>query len=411
MPIWVAGIDHNRADLDTRGAFSLTKKKAAEAYEAFRAIGGLNGCVLLSTCNRTEWWLSAAEDAEFSPVETLCAFLGLDAADYRDFFFEYAEPEAVNHLFRLAAGLESRIIGEDQILTQVGEALQAARAAYAADHVLETLFRRAVTAGKRVKTEAAFPSGDRSVMDAALRTLDAGGFSVSGKKCLVIGNGVMGKLSALALVERGADVTVTVRQYSSGVLEIPRGCARINYGERYAVLPRCDLVVSATTSPNYTLCTKELSRLSVGHPVCLLDLAVPRDIEPGAGALPGFTLYDVDSFRLTSRSEAFRRNMARAEEILEEEKREFYRWYQGRDLIPRIQALKEAAARNTDARLTPVYRELRLNAEEKAALQKEVEGAAERMMNRLLFGLRDRLPDPVFSQCVDAMEFVFGGQP
>ena len=303
--------------------------------------------------------------------------------------------------------MDSRIIGEDQILTQVGEALQTARISYATDHILETLFRHAVTAGKRVKTEAAFPSGDRSVVDAALRTLEADGFSVAGKKCLVIGNGVMGKLSALALVERGADVMVTVRQYSSGVLEIPRNCARIDYGNRYALLPQCDFVVSATSSPNYTLCTEELSRLSVGHPVCLLDLAVPRDIEASANTLPGFTLYNVDSFRMESRSEAFRKNMAHAEEILEEEKREFYRWYEGRDLIPRIQALKEAAARNAGTKLTPVYRGLSLNAEEKTALQKEVEGAAERMMNHLLFGMRDRLPSPVFSQCMDAMEFVF----
>lgn len=410
MSVWAAGVDYHKADLDVRGTFSLTKKKAAEAYDVFKNINGLSGCVLLSTCNRTECWLSVAPDADFCPVEVLCAFLGLNAADYGRFFIEYKEQDAVSHLFRLAAGLESRIIGEDQILTQVGEALQTARISYATDHILETLFRHAVTAGKRVKTEAAFPSGDRSVVDAALRTLEADGFSVAGKKCLVIGNGVMGKLSALALVERGADVMVTVRQYSSGVLEIPRNCARMDYGNRYALLPQCDFVVSATSSPNYTLCTEELSRLSVKHPVCLLDLAVPRDIEASANTLPGFTLYNVDSFRLASRSEAFRKNMAHAEEILEEEKREFYRWYEGRDLIPRIQALKEAAARNAGARLTPVYRGLSLNAEEKAALQKEVEGAAERMMNRLLFSMRDRLPNPVFSQCMEAMEFAFDGQ-
>ena len=101
------------------------------------------------------------------------------------------------------------------------------------------------------------------------------------------------------------------------------------------------------------------------------------------------------------------RNLARAEAILEEEKAEFYNWYSGRDLVPRIQTLKQLSAKDVDARLTPVFRGVSLDPEAKAALRREVEGAAERMMNRLLFGARARLPEEVFSQCVEAMEFVF----
>ena len=410
MPIWMVGVDHSRAELDIRSRFAFTKKKTAEAYERFKALPGLGGCVILSTCNRMEWWLSVTDRADFSPAQELCSFLELDPEEYSGYLTERRQEEAVDHLFRLSAGLESRIIGEDQILTQVGDALQAARAAYAADNALEVFFRLAVTAGKRVKTETVLSSADSSVIHAALRTLEEKGFSAANKKCMVIGNGMMGKLSAQTLLDKGADVTVTVRQYTSGVVDIPQGCKRINYSERYDLLPSCDLVVSATSSPNFTLCASELKGLKITRPICLLDLAVPRDIEPEAGRLPGFTLYDIDSFSIEPRSEQLRQNVSRAEEILAEEQAEFYRWYEGRDMIPRINMLKDAAARDLSARLTPTYRHVPLQEKQKESLEQAVEGAAGRMMNRMLFGMRSRLPDGVFSECVEAMEYVFGEQ-
>jgi len=208
-------------------------------------------------------------------------------------------------------------------------------------------------------------------------------------------------------MERGADVTVTVRQYTSGIVDIPRGCKRIGYKERYGLLPECELVVSATSSPNFTLRREEMAPLKVEHPICLVDLAVPRDIEPEVASLPHFTLYDIDAFQIDLRSDRFRRNLARAEEILAEEQKEFTNWYEGRDMVPRIQALKACAGQDVDARLTQVFRSLALDPPDKDALAAQVDGAAQRMMNRLLFGLRARLPEQDFSRCVEAMEAVF----
>lgn len=411
MAVWMVGVDHTRADIDVRSAFSFTKKKMEEAYEVFRGQAGLLGSVILSTCNRMEWWLSAEEDACFSPARLLCGFLQLDGEACAPYLIERRGEEAVSHFFRLCAGLESRIVGEDQILTQVGEALQLSRASYAADRTLEVLFRRGITAGKRVKTETSLSSADSSVIHTALDQLAQKGFSVAGKKCMVIGNGMMGRLSASVLMERGADVTVTVRQYTSGIVDIPRGCKRIGYKERYGLLPECELVVSATSSPNFTLRREELAPLPVEHPICLVDLAVPRDIEPEVACLPNFTLYDIDAFQIDLRSDKFRRNLARAEEILAEEEKEFTNWYEGRDMVPRIQALKVCAGQDVDARLTQVFRGLALEPTEKDALADQVDGAAQRMMNRLLFGLRSRLPEQDFSRCVDAMEAVFRERP
>ena len=410
MAVWMVGVDHTRAELDVRGAFSFTKKKLQEAYEHFRACPGISGHVILSTCNRMEWWLSVSEEASFSPADLLCGFLGLDRASYAPFLIERRDKDAVDHFFRLAAGLESRILGEDQILTQVGEALLLSREAYAADHTLEVLFRQAVTAGKRVKTETDLSSKDSSVIHTALQMLEEKGFSVAGRKCMVIGNGMMGRLSATALMEKGADVTVTVRQYHRGVVDIPKGCRLIGYTERYSLLPSCELVVSATSSPNVTLRRSDLEALKVDHDICLVDLAVPRDIEPEAGSLAHFALYDIDAFHIDLQTDRFRQNIALAEAILEEEKAVFYNWYSGRDLVKRIQELKKRSGEDVDARLTPVYRRVSLGTEDKAALRQAVEGAAQRMMNRLLFGVRAKLPEEVFSQCLEAMEFVLQDQ-
>ena len=279
MSVIMVGIDHNKADLDIRSVFSFTKKKTDQAYLYFKNINGISGSVIMSTCNRMELWLSVSEDVSVSPLKILCDFLNVSVEKYLPYFIERREKDAVNHLFRLASGLESKIIGEDQVLTQVGEALQAARAAYATDNTLEVLFRLAVTAGKRVKTETLFSTADRSVIHTALNMLLKEGFNVSGKKCLVIGNGMMGKLSAQTLLEKGADVTVTIRQYKSGIVDIPSDCKRINYSERYEILPQCDLVVSATSSPNFTICKAELDKLEISRKIVFLDLAVPRDIE------------------------------------------------------------------------------------------------------------------------------------
>ncbi len=408
MAICMAGIDHTKANLDVRSVFSLTKKKMAQAYEAFLQRPGIDGCVLLSTCNRMEIWLSGSEEAVGDPVYLLCEFLNVDPEMYTVYFRVRTGESAVSHLFRLAAGLESRIIGEDQILTQVGDALVYARSCAATDHTLEVLLRLAVTAGKRVKTETVLSTADRSVIHTALKQLEGEGITVEGKTCMVIGNGMMGRLTAQTLLEHGADVTVTVRQYRSGIVDIPRECKRINYDDRMQLFPECDLVFSATSSPNYTLRLEQMENLSMDHIMPMIDLAVPRDIEPEIGRLPWARLYDIDSFHIDlEASRTLKENLKKAEEILEEEKKEFYDWYEGRDLVPRIQHMKETIGKDVRGRMVPALRQAHLEKEEKAAMEESIARASSNMMNRLLFGLKEKLSDQEFAHCLDAMEEMF----
>lgn len=260
MSISMIGIDHNMAPVDIRALFAFTKKNTGEAMERLKEQEGIQGCIILSTCNRLEIWVSAAPDKEVFLFDFLCTLKRISDDSLKKYFVERQDREAVEHLFYLTSGLKSQIIGEDQILTQVKDALSLARENFTTDGVLEVLFRMAVTAGKKIKTEVPFSHGNPSVIHQAIRFLDEQGYRMRDKVCMVIGNGEMGKVSAQALRETGADVTVTVRQYRSGVVNIPTGCKRINYDERMDYLPKCDLVVMLPQAL-ILLCGKRILRI------------------------------------------------------------------------------------------------------------------------------------------------------
>ena len=406
MGIQMTGIDHSIAGIDIRTIFSFTKKHTAEALEELKRVKGIEGCVLLSTCNRMELWISTGEDYDEDLYELLCRIRQVDPERYRSYFRFRKEREAVHHLFRLAGGLESRILGEDQIVTQVKDALTFAREHFAADHVLETLFRQAVTAAKKVKTGVALSPSDQSVVHIAIETLKQEGYSFEGKTCMVIGNGVMGKLAANQLRRQGADVTVTVRQYRSGIVEIPEQCHRIDYGRRMELFGSCDYVVSATVSPNYTL-TRELVEAQAARPVVLIDLAVPRDIDPNVREVEGVTLFDIDCFREEARSEAQKEAIRQAEACFAEQMEEFYTWYECVDVMPRIGVLKEKAAVDLELRLQKKLRELPLADAQREQLRADIEAAAVRTMNKLLFGLRDGLERKTFRETLECLGKIY----
>lgn len=401
------GIDHNRAAVDIRAVFSFTKKNAAAAMETFKNTEGILGCVILSTCNRMECWVSAEQDWDGSLCELLCRVKGVEPAQYETYFVERRDREAVNHLFYLTCGLKSQILGEDQILTQVKDALSLARENFSTDSVLEVLFRMAVTAGKKVKTDVSFSRANYTAMDSAVAMLAKRGIDLKSMSCLVIGNGEMGKLAAQALKAQDADVTVTVRQYRSGMVNIPVGCKRIDYGERMEMLPYCDIVVSATASPNYTITSELMEKTVWKKGVIFIDLAVPRDIEPGVRELAGLELYDIDDFKGSGMTENYSESLQEAETVLQEQIREFYDWLEGRDLIPKIKDIQEKAVEDLNLRIHKILTHLPLEDTARADLQKSIDTAAGKVVGKMIYGLRDTMEKDVFLECVEGMGRVY----
>lgn len=294
MALIMAGIDYKTADVDIRGLFSFTGAAGGDLMEVARALPGVEGCVLLSTCNRTELYLSYGGDTEPDPVEILCVAKGLSPMTYGGFFIRRRRRAAVLHLMMLTAGLRSQIRGEDQILAQVKTAVTAARELRCCDGVLETLFRCAISASKKSKTLVPLSNVDTSVVGRALEVLTGRLGTLENKTALVIGNGEMGRLTASMLATAGCKVTMTLRSYKRGAVEIPAGCGSIPYDDRYRYLPGCDIAVSATSSPHLTLSREALLQCP-RIPSLLVDLAVPRDIDPFASTLPGVTCWDIDT--------------------------------------------------------------------------------------------------------------------
>lgn len=408
MSISMIGIDYGKASVDVRAQFSFTKKNAVQAMERLKKMPGVYGCIILSTCNRMELWASLQEEWEGSLYGFLCKEKDKRPEDFQKYFVQRTEREAVEHLFYLTSGLKSQILAEDQIITQVKDALALSREAYCTDNVLEVLFRTAVTAAKKVKTEVSFSRGNVSVIHQAIEKLKAQGFPLQGKNCMVIGNGEMGRVAALALKEAGADVTVTVRQYRSGVVNIPQGCQRINYGDRMEFLPQCDLVVSATASPNLTITKAGLEEAGISGSLVLIDLAVPRDIDPLAGTLGNVRLYDIDSFKIDAVSPKLQESLERAGAILGEQMEDFYSWYEGHDLIPRIQGIKEEAVQDLNLRILKTLRKTPMEEGDREKLLTAIDKAAEKVVNKMVFGLKDSLKQEEFRNCVEGLEKLYG---
>lgn len=407
MSIRMIGIDHNKACLDERALFSFTVKSRGESMEKIAGMEGIYGCVILSTCNRMELWVSTAEDYEDSLYPLLCHVKEIKGEEYRRLFVERRGEEAVRHLFSLTSGMKSLILGEDQILTQVKEALSLAREHFATDQVLEVLFRMCVTAAKKTKTEVHLSMANASAIEQAVEQLKSKGYTFAGRKCLVIGNGEMGKLAALILKKEGAEVTVTVRQFRSGIVSIPEGCERIGYGDRIEYLKECSFIVSATASPNLTLEYQDVASLGPNGERVFIDLAVPRDIDPKLANLPGVTLYDIDYFHIDPQSAKLKIQLMQIELLLEEQIEAFLSWYECRDVIPMVGELSLSAGEDVKLRMHKIIRQIHLPEEEEAVLEASISSAAEKVVKKLMFEIRDSLGMEMFRACTETLNSLY----
>lgn len=337
MHIIMAGLDHSLASVALREKFSFTKTAVADAVAEFARKPGVQGAVLLSTCNRTELYLSLEDDQNVAPDRLLCTAAGHPYEGYA--FVIREDEEAVRHLMEVASGLRSRILGEDQILSQVKTAAEISRQAQACDSALATLFRTAVTCGKQVKTNGHLTGVATSAAHMAVKAAQARLGSLSGKKGLVIGNGEMGRLAAGLLRDAGCTVSVTLRSYHHGETVVPAGCSVISYDDRYQAMSGMDLVISATTSPHHTIYRQDFLNIP-SAPRLLIDLAIPRDIEPSTGELPGITLLNVDDLgeNLGADAEAIQQ----AQETISEYMERFHQWRVYRESLPALEEVKAA---------------------------------------------------------------------
>ncbi len=335
MKIMMSGLEHSLAPISLRERLSFTKAQTVDMDKIIKSYPGISGCVLISTCNRTELYVTCEEETQ--PGRLLCQAANTEFEPYQDAFVTRSGEMAVEHLMHVAAGLRSRIWGEDQIISQVKGAIALARDAGTTDSVLETLFRSAVSAGKEIRTKVHLTALPTSAASMAVELLQKELGELKGKRAVVIGNGEMGRLSASLLQGAGCSVSVTLRTYRHGETIVPPGCGVIPYEQRFDHMDGTEILISATTSPHYTVTAEQLTGMS-NPPRVLVDLAIPRDIQPEAGQVEGIALYNVDDLGdFENRTVPFE-----VTEIIQSHLEQFYRWLNYKDCMTSMDSLKQA---------------------------------------------------------------------
>ncbi len=349
MTLVVSGLNHRTSDLALRERLLFPDDALPKALKTLRGSIEDAGVVILSTCNRSEVYVSHAGDAadlHREIREFLAAWHSMPAAEIAPALYEYDSRETIGHLFRVASSLDSLVVGEQQILGQVHDAYTTAHREQATDKIINALFQKAFTVAKRVRSQTNIGEGKVSVSSVAVDLAVSIFTELSGETVLVIGSGEMGEQTLKHLVERGiARVIVANRS-----IESAEALARRFNGEAIALdalesrLHEADIVVSSTAAPGFVLTAEQLQwalKRRAQKPMFLIDIAVPRDIDPAANQLDNVYLYTIDDLQdVANRNvEARRDEIDRGLVLVDAGVDQFWRWLRGLAAEPTIVSL------------------------------------------------------------------------
>lgn len=365
----VVGVSHHTAPVEVRERMALSPTAARKAMgEVVRAAGG--EAIVLSTCNRTEFYLAgAAEGAPEHAERILAERAGMDRGQAACHLYRHHERAAAEHLFRVTSSLDSMIVGEAQIQGQVKAALRDARdieGPRVVGPVLIRMFEHATTVGARVRSETTLGEGAASVASAAVQLARKIFGPLAGRRALVVGAGEMSKLALSAFAAEGLRDIAVANRSAQRAEDLARrvGGRAIAYEAAWGQLADTDIVVTATGAPHRILGPDEL-RAALPHgprqPLLLLDIALPRDVDEAVAEMDNVFLYDIDDLLQIVGDNIERRRWAvpAAERIITEETGRFWDWFSSLDVVPvlrgiraRAEAVREAELQRALAKLT-----------------------------------------------------------
>jgi glutamyl-tRNA reductase len=346
------GISHKTAPLELRERVALTEGRATGVLSELVETPGVQEAVAISTCNRTELYLAAQDPvgAESRALGVLAREAGTPPTELVGHLYSLRGADAALHLFRVTAGLDSMIVGEAEVQGQVKRAYELALVESATGPILNRLFRGALAAGKRARSETGITERGVSVPSVAVELARRALGDLSSRLVLVVGAGETAELTARALAARGVEPAfIANRRYDRAIGLAQRfGGRAIRFDDLPEQMEKADIVVASTGSPHHVIereALAEVMRAREGRPLLLIDLAVPRDIHPDCRDLDGVSLHDMDDLqelveRNTSGREAEGR---RAESILRTELGRFERWLGSQDVVPTVAALRARA--------------------------------------------------------------------
>jgi glutamyl-tRNA reductase len=349
MRLFAVGVSHRTAPVELRETVDFARHGLHAALEAVRQRTLAREAVVLSTCNRAEIYAGAETDAAAEACgRFISEFNGVPWDALAPHLVVYRGPEAADHLFRVAAGLDSLVVGEPQILGQVKEAFSTASELKATGALTHRLFTTAFSVGKRVRSETGLGEGAVSVSYAAIALARKIFGRLKGLNVLVLGAGEMATLTATHLrAQEVGGLTIASRTLASAQ-SLARDLAgdAVPWTAMPQALAAADIVVTATGSPDPVLTramVEDAMRPRRGRPIFLIDIALPRDVEPEAGGLDQVFLYNIDDLQTIVKENMARRGseVQRAESIVREEVERFRAWMQSRDVVPTVVALRQ----------------------------------------------------------------------
>lgn len=408
MKFCLVGINHHVAPIEIRERVHFKETDIIEVTDHLMG-GSISELVILSTCNRSEiYFLSSQPDQDLDLVVTyLKDYFQIDLEE-KDLICKIGD-EALEHLFYVAIGLDSMIIGEDQILGQVVDAHTTAMDLNSSQKILNKIFREAITFAKKVKTESGVSDKPVSIAYIGVKKMEEL-FDLSISRCMIIGLGEMGSLALNYLIERGADVVACNRTYENSIkmqqkyhaLEI------LPFEDRLKGLVDVDILISATASPHTIINPRDLLKRT--KPLAIMDLSLPRDVDPEVGNLDEVVLYDIDSLQ-----EIGEKNLAENKEVLERYKPEIQEiigdlkhWISESKVDPIMKSLNERCDEIADDTLRYIFRKTDLTHNEQLKVDKIVRSALKKVVREPMLSVRQMEESDRKEVTIAVLKEVFG---
>jgi len=362
----LVGLSHHVAPVELRERVTLDQTASAElAHE-------LGDAVCLSTCNRTELYIADGDDEAATAALERLAGRSLDGVVYR-----LHDDAAALHLFRVAAGLDSLVPGEGEILGQVRDAFESADPG----PLLDRVFRHALAVGKRVRSETAIGESPASVSSAAAALAAQVFGDLDGRRVLLVGAGRIGELAAMNLATRGADIAYVANRSGGAARELAHtfDAKALSLDELGTALGDVDVVVSSTSAPDVVMRATDVPAKR-RRPLFFIDIAVPRDLDPAIQELDGCFLYDIDDLEavVAETLSGRRAEAARAEQLVAEEAERFRSWRASLDVVPAIASLRAYAEQIRSSELAKVSGRVSENE------RRTLDSVTQQILNKLL---------------------------
>ena len=417
MSFRLIGVNHNTAPVEVRERLAIPESRLPDALKRLVQHPGVDEGLILCTCNRVEL-LARTRNGTADLSGFLQDYFQLGASDLEPHIYDYSEAEAVRHLFRVTASLDSMIVGEAQILGQVKEAYATARAVGAVHSQLDLLLTRAFAVAKRVRTETAVGTSAVSVASVAVELAKKIFGSLQGKHVYLVGAGKMSELAARHLQAHGAaSIFVANRTYERAEqLAAKFHGEAIHFSEIYNTCDRADIVITSTGAP-VAIFKREHGEMFLSRrknrPMFFIDIAVPRDVDPEMNKLDGIFVYDIDDLQqaVTSHIADRKKEAERAEFIINGEVERFQARLQTLDVVPTIVSLHDHLETIRQAEIDRVRGRLgSLSPEQEMAIEALTRGIVNKIMHTPVSALKTAAREPEATTVVDLVRRLFNLQ-